>query len=177
VREIIIAIGEDPEREGLVGTPARVARMYEEILGDNDFAPTVFTNPGYDEMVVEREMPFYSLCEHHMLPFFGKVSVAYLPGDKIIGLSKIPRLVDVFARRLQVQERLTDQIAKVLEEILDPRGVAVAVTGFHLCMAMRGVEKQASMTTTTAFTGYFEKDRDQRKEFLTLIQPGGNGAL
>jgi GTP cyclohydrolase I len=183
VHAMLEEIGEEPTREGLLQTPVRVSKAMRFLTSGYSadieaiVNGAVFDSEEYEEMVLIKEIEFYSLCEHHMLPFFGKVSVGYLPGDKIIGLSKIPRLVDVFARRLQVQERLTNQIAKVLEEILDPRGVAVAVTGFHLCMAMRGVEKQASMTTTTAFTGCFEKDRDQRKEFLTLIQPGGSGTL
>jgi GTP cyclohydrolase I len=181
VHSMIEELGEDPSREGLVQTPRRVAKAMrfltsgyqadvEEIVNG-----AVFDSEGYGEMVLVRDIEFYSLCEHHMLPFFGKASVAYLPGDKIIGLSKIPRLVDVFARRLQVQERLTKQIGSVLEEILQPRGVAVSVTGFHLCMAMRGVEKQASQTTTTAFTGEFSRDRGLKKEFFTLLKarPGG----
>jgi GTP cyclohydrolase I len=173
------AIGEDPSREGLERTPHRVAKAMTFLTSgyNADLAEVVngaiFDSEGYKEMVLVKEIEFYSLCEHHMLPFFGKVSVAYLPGKKIIGLSKVSRLVDVFARRLQVQERMTGQIAAAMEELLDPRGVAVAATGFHLCMAMRGVEKQASQTTTTAFTGLFEGDRDLRKEFLSLIRDGG----
>jgi GTP cyclohydrolase I len=127
-------------------------------------------------MVLVGDVEFYSLCEHHMLPFFGKISVAYLPGDKIIGLSKIPRLVDVFARRLQVQERMTVQLAETLQEFLQPRGVAVIATGFHLCMAMRGVEKQGSATTTTAFRGEFEGNQNRREEFLRLVQLNGEGS-
>jgi GTP cyclohydrolase I len=176
VHGMLQAVGEDPGREGLLQTPHRVAGAMRFLTSGYTadvgaiVNGAVFDAEGYQEMVLIKEIEFYSLCEHHMLPFFGKVSVAYLPGEKIIGLSKIPRLVDAFARRLQVQERFTNQLAQALEEILDPRGVAVAVTGFHLCMAMRGVEKQASQTTTTAFTGAFEKDRDQRLEFLAMVR-------
>jgi|WetSurMetagenome_2_1015567.scaffolds.fasta_scaffold23874_3 GTP cyclohydrolase IA len=178
VHGVLDALGEDPSREGLERTPHRVAKAMRFLTSgySTDLAGVVngavFDSEGYREMVLVKEIEFYSLCEHHMLPFFGKISVAYLPDKKIIGLSKIPRLVDVFARRLQVQERMTQQVAAALEEILQPRGVAVAATGFHLCMAMRGVEKQASQTTTTAFTGLFEGDRDLRKEFLGLLKDG-----
>lgn len=181
VHGLLEAVGENPERDGLQQTPHRVAGAMRFLTSgytadvEAIVNGAVFDAEGYREMVLVKEIEFYSLCEHHMLPFFGKVSVAYLPGERIIGLSKIPRLVDVFARRLQVQERFTNQLAQALEEILDPRGVAVAVTGFHLCMAMRGVEKQASQTTTTAFTGAFEKDRDQRLEFLAMVR-GEKGA-
>jgi GTP cyclohydrolase I len=176
VRGMLDSLGEDPSREGLERTPHRVAKAMRFLTSGytTDLSEVVngavFDSEGYREMVLVKEIEFYSLCEHHMLPFFGKISVAYLPDKKIIGLSKIPRLVDVFARRLQVQERMTQQVAAALEEILSPRGVAVAATGFHLCMAMRGVEKQASQTTTTAFTGLFEGDRDLRKEFLGLLR-------
>lgn len=169
-------VGENPGREGLVKTPLRVAKSLRFLTSGYDadleeiVNGAVFDAEGYDEMVVIREVEFYSLCEHHMLPFFGKVSVAYLPGEKIIGLSKIPRLVDVFARRLQVQERMTQQIAKALEEILEPRGVAVSATGFHLCMAMRGVEKQMSHTTSNAFTGEFRRNPDLKREFLDAVR-------
>jgi GTP cyclohydrolase I len=179
VRSMLEVLGEEPEREGLERTPHRVAKAMRFLTSgySADLSEVVngavFDSEGYQEMVLVKEIEFYSLCEHHLLPFFGKASVAYLPGKKIIGLSKIPRLLDIFARRLQVQERMTQQLAAALEEILQPRGVAVAVTGFHLCMAMRGVEKQASQTTTTAFTGLFQGDRDLRKEFLSLIRDGG----
>jgi GTP cyclohydrolase I len=179
VRGMLEALGEEPEREGLERTPHRVAKAMRFLTSgytadiSQILNGAVFDSEGYQEMVLVKEIEFYSLCEHHLLPFFGKASVAYLPGKKIIGLSKIPRLLDIFARRLQVQERMTQQLAASLEEILQPRGVAVAVTGFHLCMAMRGVEKQASQTTTTAFTGLFQGDRDLRKEFLSLIREGG----
>ncbi|MGA9751425.1 MAG: GTP cyclohydrolase I FolE [Acidobacteriota bacterium] len=175
-RAMLEELGEDPSREGLVQTPKRVAKAMRFLTSgyDADLADivngAVFDAEDYRELVLVRDVEFYSLCEHHLLPFFGKVSVAYLPGEKIIGLSKIPRLVDVFARRLQVQERFTKQIADSLEEIIRPRGVAVLATGFHLCMAMRGVEKQASQTTTTAFTGDFQRDERRRKEFLSLLK-------
>lgn len=175
VHGMLESIGEEPDREGLARTPYRVAKAMRFLTSGysadlNEVVNgAVFDSEGYREMVLVKEIEFYSLCEHHMLPFFGKISLAYLPSKKIIGLSKIPRLVDVFARRLQVQERLTGQLAAAMEEILRPRGVAVAATGFHLCMAMRGVEKQASHTTTTAFTGLFQGDRDLRKEFLAMI--------
>jgi GTP cyclohydrolase I len=175
-------LGEDPKREGLLRTPHRVAKAMrtltsgygaklEEVLNG-----AVFDAEGYREMVLVRDVEFYSLCEHHLLPFFGRVSVAYLPGEKIIGLSKIPRLVDVFARRFQLQERMTAQIAETLRDVLQPRGVAVAATGFHLCMAMRGVAKQGSVTTTTAFLGAFRSDHRRRDEFLRLMEPGGETA-
>ena len=175
-RGMLEELGEDPSREGLLRTPKRVAKAMRFLTSgyDADLADivngAVFDAEDYRELVLVRDVEFYSLCEHHLLPFFGKVSVAYLPGEKIIGLSKIPRLVDVFARRLQVQERFTKQIADSLEEIISPRGVAVLATGFHLCMAMRGVEKQASQTTTTAFTGDFQRDERRRKEFLSLLK-------
>ncbi len=176
VSGMIEALGEDPAREGLERTPHRVSKAMRFLTSGytTDLAEVVngavFDAEGYQEMVLVKEIEFYSLCEHHMLPFFGKVSVAYLPHKKIIGLSKIPRLVDVFARRLQVQERMTQQVAGAIDAILAPRGVAVSATGFHLCMAMRGVEKQASQTTTTAFTGLFLGDRDLRREFLVQIR-------
>ncbi len=175
-RSVLQELGEDPSREGLLATPRRVAMAlrfltsgYEADL-EQIVNGAVFEAEGYQEMVLVKDVEFYSLCEHHMLPFFGKVSVAYLPGEKIIGLSKIPRLVDVFARRLQVQERMTNQLAEVLEEILAPRGVAVLASGFHLCMAMRGVEKQSSHTTTQAFTGEFQRNADLRREFLSQVK-------
>ncbi len=178
VHELIDELGEDPGREGLVQTPRRVSKAMRFLTSgytadlDSILNGAVFDSEGYREMVLVKDIEFYSLCEHHMLPFFGKASVAYLPGSRIIGLSKIPRLVDVFARRLQVQERLTNQVAGALEEILEPRGVAVAVTGFHLCMAMRGVEKQNSRTVTSALRGVFRDDPRTRAEFLALVGRG-----
>jgi len=175
-RSVLQELGEDPSREGLLATPRRVAKALRFLTSgyEADLAHivngAVFAAEGYQEMVLVKDVEFYSLCEHHMLPFFGTVSVAYLPGEKIIGLSKIPRLVDVFARRLQVQERMTGQLAEVLEDILAPRGVAVFASGFHLCMAMRGVEKQSSRTTTQAFTGEFQRNADLRREFLAQVK-------
>jgi GTP cyclohydrolase I len=175
-RGILEEIGEDPERGGLLRTPARVAKALRFLTSGYNadvwelVNGALFDAEGYEEPILVKDIEFYSLCEHHMLPFFGKASVAYLPGKRIVGLSKIARLVDLYARRLQVQERMTKQIAEVLEEVLEPRGVAVSLTGTHLCMAMRGVEKQASRTTTTAFTGDYQRDPNRRKEFLALTK-------
>ncbi len=167
-------IGEDPEREGLIKTPERVAKTYEFLTSgynkniDEVMNDAVFSEK-YDEMVLVRNIDFYSLCEHHMLPFYGKVHVAYIPNGKIIGLSKIPRIVEVFSRRLQVQERMTRQIADTLADYLQPRGVAVVSEAFHMCMMMRGVEKQNSSATTSAVHGDFKEDARTRAEFLNLI--------
>ena len=174
IYDLLKNIGEDPKREGLLDTPQRVADAYEfltsgyhkkieEVMNDALF------NEKYDEMVLVKNIDFYSLCEHHMLPFYGKVHVAYIPNGKIIGLSKIPRIVDVFARRLQVQERMTQQIADTLEHYLQPRGVAVVSEAFHMCMMMRGVEKQNSSATASAVHGDFKDDPRTRSEFLNLI--------
>jgi len=146
VREILRAIGEDPEREGLVRTPERVARAYQEILGGYNTDPVQLVNGAlftvdYDEMVIVKDIEYYSLCEHHMLPFFGKAHVAYVPKGKVLGLSKIPRIVDMFAHRLQVQERMTQQIAEFIQEVIDPWGVGVVIDGQHLCMMMRGIKR------------------------------------
>lgn len=173
VREQLGLLGEDASREGLLKTPARVAaslqwltRGYEmsvqEVVGDALFAEE------HTSMVMVRDIEFYSLCEHHMLPFFGRAHVAYLPHGKVVGLSKIPRIVEVFARRLQVQERMTEQIAGAIEEVLGPAGVGVVVDGVHLCMMMRGVEKQSSRTITSALRGAFRDDARTREEFLRL---------
>lgn len=175
VTEILNAVGEDPKREGLLRTPDRVAGAYEFLTkgykADLDqVVNNAIFNEECNEMVVVRNIEFYSLCEHHMLPFYGKAHVAYLPNKKIIGLSKVPRIVDVFARRLQVQERLTNQIAQTLDEILNPFGVAVVMEGKHLCMMMRGVEKQNSYVTSSAMIGAFKSERATRLEFLNLIQ-------
>lgn len=173
VKVILNEIGEDPEREGLLKTPERVAKAYEFLTkgyhqdADSILNGAVFEEK-YDEMVIVKDIDFYSMCEHHMLPFFGKIHVAYIPNGKIIGLSKIPRLVDMFARRLQVQERLTRQIADILEEKLQPKGVAVVAEGYHMCMMMRGVQKQNSTTTTSAVHGAFRAEKT-RLEFLNLI--------
>lgn len=174
VNDLLIEIGEDPQRQGLLSTPKRVAKAYEFLTsGYNKDIEKVLNNAifdeKYDEMVLVKNIDFYSLCEHHMLPFFGKVHVAYIPDGKIVGLSKIPRIVDVFARRLQVQERMTQQIADTIEKYLQPKGVAVVSEAFHMCMMMRGVEKQNSSATSSAVHGLFKKDARTRSEFLTLI--------
>jgi GTP cyclohydrolase I len=174
VTEILKALGEDPAREGLLRTPQRVAdslkfltRGYEQNISEivND---AIFREK-YDEMVIVKQIDFYSLCEHHLLPFYGKCHVAYLPDGKIVGLSKIPRIVEMFARRLQVQERLTREVADCLEKVLEPKGVAVVCEAYHLCMAMRGVEKQNSHAVTSAMTGIFLRDYRTRDEFMGLI--------
>jgi GTP cyclohydrolase IA len=169
-------LGEDPGREGLVRTPVRLARAHRFLTSgyrreiQDVLNGAVFEEP-YDEMVIVRDIDFYSLCEHHLLPFFGKAHVAYIPNGKIIGLSKIPRVVDVFSRRLQVQERLTQQIASCVQDAIQPMGVGVVLEGFHLCMAMRGVEKQNATATTSAMLGLFRHDRGTRAEFINLIRP------
>ncbi|MBN1480482.1 GTP cyclohydrolase I FolE [candidate division KSB1 bacterium] len=175
VSTILAAVGEDSGREGLLRTPHRVAKAYEFLTkGYREDLNTIVNNAIFNEecneMVVVRNIEFYSLCEHHMLPFYGKAHVAYLPKGKIIGLSKVPRIVDMFARRLQVQERLTNQVAEILQEILEPHGVAVVMEGKHLCMMMRGVEKQNSYVTSSAMLGSFKSERATRLEFLNLIQ-------
>lgn len=174
VNELLIEIGEDPQREGLLSTPKRVAEAYEFLTSgyDKDIETVlngaIFTEK-YDEMVLVKNIDFYSLCEHHMLPFYGKVHVAYVPDGKIIGLSKIPRIVEVFARRLQVQERMTQQIADTINKYIQPKGVAVVSEAFHMCMMMRGVEKQNSAATSSAVHGLFKEDARTRAEFLNLI--------
>ena len=174
-RSLLTEIGEDPDREGLGRTPDRVARSMRFLTkGYQDDVTTVlngaiFEGENYDEMVVVKDIEFYSLCEHHMLPFFGKCHIAYLPERKIIGLSKVARLVEIYARRLQVQERLTTQIAQTLQEWLNPKGVGVVMEASHLCMMMRGVQKQNSNATTSAMLGWFRKSRATRTEFLELI--------
>jgi GTP cyclohydrolase I len=173
VRQILVAIGEDPERPGLADTPARVARMYEEILEGDNFVPTVFSNPGYDEMVVERDIPFYSLCEHHLLPFFGVAHVAYVPADRVIGLSKIARLVRAKAGRLQTQEALTEQIADELDRLLHPVGVGVVLEAEHLCMVMRGVRSLGTVTVTSSLRGCLKDKPEARAEFFAVCRDGG----
>jgi len=174
VREILSAIGEDPGREGLLLTPRRVARAYKDLTrGYNQDVHSVlngaiFTEK-YSEMVIVKDIDFFSLCEHHLLPFYGKAHLAYIPNGKILGLSKLPRIVEVFSRRLQVQERLTRQIADTLFEVLQPDGVAVVLEARHFCMIMRGVEKQNSVATTSAMLGSFREDERTRNEFLNLI--------
>ncbi len=177
VRDILSAIGEEPDREGLRSTPNRIARMYEELTagyhvdGQALINDAVF-NVRYDEMVVVRNIDFYSLCEHHMLPFFGQAHVAYIPDGKVIGLSKIPRIVEMFARRLQVQERMTREIAEFLDQTLSPQGVAVVVEGMHMCSAMRGVKKANARMTTSAMLGTFKQNQATRTEFFALLERG-----
>ncbi len=175
IAELLRELGENPEREGLKKTPSRVAEMYEFLLNgykqdiDAVMSGSVFNEP-YSEMVIVKDIEFYSLCEHHMLPFYGKAHVAYIPNGKIIGLSKLPRIVEIFARRLQVQERMTQQIADTLYKSLKPLGVAVVIEAFHLCMIMRGVQKSNSAAITSAMLGAFRSDVKTRNEFLNLIQ-------
>src|SRR5215470_71127 len=175
IRKLLEALGEDPDREGLLNTPKRVAKAYEFLTsGYRADIKQVLNNAlftvDYSEMVIVKDVDFYSLCEHHLLPFFGKCHVAYIPSDKVIGLSKIPRLVDVFARRLQVQERLTNQIADTIRDTIKPLGVAVVMEATHLCMSMRGVEKQNSFAVTSAMLGKFQNNSRTRMEFLELIK-------
>ena len=175
VSKILAAIGEDPKREGLVRTPHRVANAYEEILSGYTTDPSKLINGAlftvdYDEMVVVKDIAFYSLCEHHMLPFFGHAHVAYLPRHKVIGLSKIPRIVEMFAHRLQVQERMTQQIANFIQESINPLGVGVVIEGQHLCMMMRGIKKEQASMTTSAMLGGFRTRLETRMEFLNMIQ-------
>jgi len=177
VLELLKAVGEDPEREGLQNTPIRVARMYTELLSGYTADPQRIVNGAlfevkYDEMVIVRDIEFYSLCEHHMLPFIGRAHVAYIPEGKVIGLSKIPRIVDMYARRLQVQERMTRQIADFLRDLLKPQGVAVVVEGMHLCSMMRGVKKHDARMTTSAMHGAFRANLATRQEFLDNISRG-----
>jgi GTP cyclohydrolase IA len=175
IRRILAAIGEDPEREGLQQTPRRVEQSLQFLTSGYDADIDQVLNNAlfsveYSEMVIVRDIDFYSLCEHHLLPFFGKCHLAYLPNRRVIGLSKLPRIVDVFARRLQVQERLTSQIAETIREKVEPLGVAVVMEATHLCMAMRGVQKQNSVTVTSAMLGVFREDARTRHEFLELIR-------
>ncbi len=181
-KQMLSAFGEDPEREGLLRTPGRVARMYEELLAGYRVDPIAMVNEAvfeeeYDAMVVVRDIEFYSLCEHHMLPFIGHASVAYLADNRVIGLSKIPRIVDMFARRLQVQERMTREIAEFLMELLHPLGVAVVVEGLHLCATMRGVQKHDARMTTSAMLGTFRTNLATREEFLANISRGASPIL
>jgi len=174
VRDLLGMIGEDPSREGLLRTPARVAKSWEFLTSGYRKTPAdvingaVF-NEKYDEMVIVKDIDFFSLCEHHLLPFYGRAHIAYIPKGKIVGLSKLPRIVEIFSRRLQVQERMTQQIAETLYEALEPDGVAVVVEARHLCMMMRGVEKQNSLATSSAMLGSFRDDERTRGEFLNLI--------
>lgn len=177
VRNLLVSIGENPDREGLERTPDRVARSYDELFAGYRIDPVAMVNDAlfdvtYDEMVVVRDIEFFSMCEHHMLPIMGRAHVAYIPDGKVIGLSKIPRIVDMFARRLQVQERMTRQVAEFLQTLLNPRGVAVVVEGLHLCSMMRGVGKHDARMTTSTMFGYFRKNHSTRMEFLDNISRG-----
>lgn len=173
ITQLLTLIGENPEREGLIETPKRVAKAYKTLFSgykkNLEEIVTVFDNEGYDEMVITKDIEFYSTCEHHMLPFFGKVHIGYIPDAKIIGLSKLPRLVEIFSRRLQNQERLTSQIVQGLMTILSPKGAGVVVEAQHLCMMARGVEKQNALVLTSAVRGLFKKNQQTRDEFLRLI--------
>lgn len=182
ITDLLTAVGENPEREGLRRTPDRVARMYGELLEGYQQDPNALVNDAlfevkYDEMVLVHDIEFYSLCEHHMLPFLGRAHVAYLPRNKVLGLSKIPRIVDMFARRLQVQERMTRQIAECIDELLNPLGVAVVIEGLHLCATMRGVKKHDARMTTSAMLGAFRNSLATREEFLANIARGSNPIL
>lgn len=174
-KEVLENIGEDPNREGLIKTPERVAKAMQFLTQGYEQDPAEILKSAmfaekYDEMVIVKDIELYSLCEHHMLPFFGKCHIAYIPNGHIVGLSKFPRMVDAFSRRLQVQERLTDQIRDCLHETLKPQGVAVCIEAQHLCMQMRGVQKQNSITTTSAFSGAFMEEDITRQEFMSLVK-------
>lgn len=176
VTSILRAVGEDPEREGLVMTPSRVARSYDELLIGYRVDPEALLNNAmfdvtYSEMVVITDIDFYSLCEHHMLPFFGKAHVAYIPDQKVVGLSKIPRIVEAFARRLQIQERMTRQIADLINDLVQPQGVAVVIDGLHMCMAMRGAKKANARMRTSAVLGTFATNEKTRAEFMDHVGP------
>lgn len=180
VARLLHELGEDTTREGLTRTPARVWKALQTLTDGYDqevmdvIGEAIFAEP-YDEMVLVRDIEFYSLCEHHMLPFFGRIHVAYIPDGRIVGLSKLPRIVDLFAHRLQVQERLTTQVADVLMETLQPKGVGVVAQASHLCMMMRGVQKQGAETVTSAMRGIFKEDARTRNELLDLVKGGSNG--
>jgi GTP cyclohydrolase I len=176
VRELLLAIGEDPDREGLAETPRRIAESYEEIFGGLNVDPEALLQVGFEEghneMVVLRDVPFFSMCEHHLLPFHGIAHVAYVPRGRVVGISKLARLVEAVARRPQLQERLTSQIADTLMRVLEPDGVAVALEAEHLCMTMRGVKKPGSRMVTSAMRGTFQNQIETRNEFLALVRPG-----
>ncbi len=174
IRQMLVSVGEDPSREGLEGTPRRIARSLRFLTSGyrmriEDVVKDALYSVCYDEMVIVKDIELLSLCEHHLLPFYGKCHVAYLPNKKVLGLSKIPRVVDMFARRLQIQERLTNQIARTLQEAIHPQGVGVVIEARHLCMMMRGVEKQHSQTVTSAMIGAFREQQQTREEFLSLV--------
>lgn len=176
-KDVLTNLGEDPTREGLLKTPERVAKAQQFLTqgytqNPDEIMKSAIFHEDYSEMVIVKDIDVYSQCEHHMLPFFGKAHIAYIPNGKIVGLSKMPRIVDAFARRLQVQERLTLQIRDCIQRTLEPKGVAVVIECSHMCMQMRGVEKQNSFTTTSAFTGIFLKNDSTRKEFVQLIRNG-----
>jgi GTP cyclohydrolase IA len=180
VREMIVRLGEDPEREGLVRTPARVEKAMRFLVQGYKDDPEALLRKAlftvnYDEMVIVKDVEMFSLCEHHLLPFFGKVHVAYIPNGKVIGLSKIPRLIEAFSRRLQIQERLTTQIAEAIQHTIEPQGVGVVIEARHLCMMMRGVEKQHSSAVTSSMLGCFRHEEETRTEFLSLIRQRTNG--
>jgi GTP cyclohydrolase IA len=179
VREMIIRLGEDPDREGLERTPVRVEKAMQFLVkGYKEDPEALLRNAlfsvNYDEMVIVKDVEMFSLCEHHLLPFFGKVHVAYIPNGKVIGLSKIPRLIEVFSRRLQIQERLTTQIAEAIQSAIEPQGVGVVIEARHLCMMMRGVEKQHSSAVTSSMLGCFRSEEETRTEFLSLIRQRTN---
>ena len=177
IAELLSEIGENPNREGLKKTPLRVAKSWKFLSRGysqniDEIVNGAIFSEAYDEMVTIKDIDFCSMCEHHLLPFFGKAHVAYIPNGKVLGLSKVPRIVDMFGRRLQLQERMTQNIAKTLNDVLEPKGVAVILEGHHMCMEMRGVEKQNSSTTTSYMTGLFRKDERTRKEFLDIVSMG-----
>jgi len=180
MREILVRLGEDPTREGLERTPARVHKAFDFLTRGYSEDPEALLKKAlftvnYDEMVIVKDVEMFSLCEHHMLPFFGKVHVAYIPNGKVIGLSKIPRLIEIFSRRLQIQERLTTQIAETIQKTIQPQGVGVVIEARHLCMMMRGVEKQHSAAVTSSMLGCFRDEHETRNEFLSLIRQRPNG--
>src|SRR5580692_6231186 len=180
VREMIVRLGEDPDREGLSRTPARVEKAMQFLVKGYKDDPAALLREAlftvnYDQMVIVKDIEMFSLCEHHLLPFFGKVHVAYIPNGKVIGLSKIPRLIDAFSRRLQIQERLTTQIAEAIQSAIEPQGVGVVIEARHLCMMMRGVEKQHSSAVTSSMLGSFRSEEETRTEFLSLIRQRTNG--
>jgi len=180
VREMLVRLGEDPNREGLTRTPERVEKAMRFLVKGYKDDPEALLRKalftvGYDEMVIVKDVEMFSLCEHHLLPFFGKVHVAYIPNGKVIGLSKIPRLIEIFSRRLQIQERLTTQIAEAIQSAIEPQGVGVVIEARHLCMMMRGVEKQHSSAITSSMLGCFRNEVETRTEFLSLIRQRSNG--